>query len=221
MAKPRSKATESIPRGKGKKASKPKPTAPPKPWTAASIQFLTQPELRRLLEVARARSKRDYAMFLIAYRHGLRASEIGMLQRSDFDEKQYRLRITRKKHSLAGVHPLQPDEVKALKAYLRTRNADTPALFLSNRNQPIHRSMLDVLMKKTYGEPAGIPEHKRHFHVLKHSIATHLLDAGADLRFVQDWIGHASIKTTVIYAQLTNRRRDEEARKVFTSPYVV
>jgi site-specific recombinase XerD len=57
--------------------------------------------------------------------------------------------------------------------------------------------------------------------VLKHSIATRLLDAGADLRFVQDWIGHASIKNTVIYAQLTSRRRDEEARKVFTSPYVV
>jgi site-specific recombinase XerD len=61
----------------------------------------------------------------------------------------------------------------------------------------------------------------RHFHALKHSIATHLLDAGADLRFVQDWIGHASIRNTVIYAQLTSRRRDEEARKVFASQYVV
>ena len=55
----------------------------------------------------------------------------------------------------------------------------------------------------------------------KHSIATHLLDAGADLRFVQDWIGHASIRNTVIYAQFTSRRRDEEARKVFASSYVV
>jgi predicted transcriptional regulator len=44
---------------------------------------------------------------------------------------------------------------------------------------------------------------------------------GGDLRFVQDWIGHASIKNTVIYAQLTSRRRDEEARKVFASSYVV
>jgi site-specific recombinase XerD len=74
---------------------------------------------------------------------------------------------------------------------------------------------------KHYGRLAGIPAAKWHFHVLKHSIATHLLDAGADLRFVQDWVGHASIKNTVIYAQLTNRRRDEEARRVFTSPYVV
>ncbi len=74
---------------------------------------------------------------------------------------------------------------------------------------------------KHYGELAEIPASKRHFQVLKHSIATHLLDAGADLRFVQDWVGHASIKNTVIYAQLTSRRCDEEACKVFTSPFVI
>jgi hypothetical protein len=53
------------------------------------------------------------------------------------------------------------------------------------------------------------------------STGRHLLDAGADLRFVQDWIGHASIRNTVIYAQLTSRRRDEEARNVFASQWVV
>jgi site-specific recombinase XerD len=74
---------------------------------------------------------------------------------------------------------------------------------------------------KHYGELAKIPESKRHFHTLKHSIATHLLYAGADRRFVQDWIGHASIGNTVIYAQLTSWRRDEDARKVVTSPYIV
>ncbi len=49
----------------------------------------------------------------------------------------------------------------------------------------------------------------------------HLLDDAADLRFVRDWGGHASIGHTVIYEQLTRRRRDEEARKVFASQYVV
>jgi hypothetical protein len=57
--------------------------------------------------------------------------------------------------------------------------------------------------------------------LVRAATATHLLDAGADLRFVQDWIGHASIRNTVIYAQLTSHRRDEEARKVFASQYVV
>jgi site-specific recombinase XerD len=174
--------------------------------------------MRSLLAVIE--SKRDHALFLIAYRHGLRASEVGKLRVEDLDMDQYRLRIQRLKHSLSGLHPLQPDEVKAIKAYLRTRASQAPSIFLSNRNEPISRRMLDKLMK-TYGEKAELPDTKRHFHCLKHSIATHLLDAGADLRFVQDWIGHASIKNTVIYAQLTSRRRDEEARKVFASQYVV
>jgi integrase len=190
----------------------------PKRWTAASINFLTQDEMRRLLSAID--SKRDYAIMLLAYRHGLRASEVGLLRRGDFDQKQYRIRIHRLKNSLAGIHPLQPDEVKALKAYLKERSSSAPPLFLSRNDTPISRRRLDELIKR-YGERADIPESKRHFHALKHSIATHLLDAGADLRFVQDWVGHASIKNTVIYAQLTSRRRDEEARRVFTSPYVV
>jgi site-specific recombinase XerD len=190
----------------------------PKTWTTANIQFLAQPELRSLLRVITR--KRDRALFLVAYRHGLRASEVGMLQIDDLNLAQQRLTIQRLKGSLAGIHPLRADEVTALKAYLRERKSPSPTLFLSQRGTPISRRQLDTLMKH-YGELADIPVSKRHFHVLKHSIATHLLDAGADLRFVQDWVGHASIKNTVIYAQLTSRRRDEEARKVFASPYVV
>jgi site-specific recombinase XerD len=155
-----------------------------------------------------------------AHRHGLRASEVGMLQTDDLDLKQYRFRIQRLKRSLAGVHTLRPDEVKALKAYLKERDSSAPALFLSRNATPISRRRLDELMKH-YSEQAGIPEGKPHFHALKHSIATHLLDAGADLRFVQDWIGHASIGNTVVYAQLTSRRRDEQARKVFASQHVI
>jgi site-specific recombinase XerD len=190
----------------------------PSPWNATTIHFLTQAEVRALFRVITR--KRDRALFLIAYRHGLRVSEVGLLRVDDLNFAQQRLTIHRVKRSLPGIYPLRADEVTALKAYLRERKSHAPALFLSQRGTPISRRQLDTLMKH-YGEEAGIPTSKRHFHVLKHSIATHLLDAGADLRFVQDWIGHASIKNTVIYAQLTSRRRDEEARKVFTSPYVV
>jgi integrase len=76
-------------------------------WTAASINFLTQDETRRLLDAID--SKRDYAIFLLADRHGLRASEVGMLSTADPDLKQYHLRIYRLKNSLAGLHLLQLD----------------------------------------------------------------------------------------------------------------
>jgi len=190
----------------------------PHTWSATTIQFLTQAELRALFRVITR--KRDRALFLVAYRHGLRASEVGLLHMDDLNFAQQRMTIHRLKRSLPGIYPLRADEVKVLKAYLHERQSPSPTLFLSQRGTPISRRQLDTLMKH-YGELAAIPASKRHFHVLKHSIATHLLDAGADLRFVQDWVGHASIKNTVIYAQLTSRRRDEEARKVFTSPYVV
>jgi type 1 fimbriae regulatory protein FimB len=177
-----------------------------------TIKFLTFDEIRRLLSVIK--SKRDKALFLIGYRHGLRASEIGLLQVGDIDFKKLRLMIHRLKSSYSGEHPLQPDEVKAIKAYLRARDKESPILFTSNRGDAIHRRTLDGLMKK-YGELAKLPNDKRHFHCLKHSIATHLLDAGADLRFVQDWLGHSNIQNTMIYTFLTSASREEKARKIF------
>jgi site-specific recombinase XerD len=144
----------------------------------------------------------------------LRASEVGLLQRNDFDDKQLRLNIHRLKGSLSGVHPLQADEVRILKSFLRSREDSLPYLFPSRKGAPISRAMLDVLIKG-YGEKAKLPDDKRHFHVLKHSIATHLLDTGADIRFVQDWLGHANIQNTVIYAQISVGSREAKARKHF------
>src|SRR2546423_8643811 len=163
-----------------------------------TIHFLTQDELRQLFKVMH--SKRDKAIFLVAYRHGLRASEIGLLQRADVDVKQGRISIHRLKGSISGVYPMQPDVLKAVRSYVRTRADESPYLFVSNRNVPISRFMLHHLMQ-VYGEVAGLPVEKRKFHCLKHSIATHLLDAGADLAFVKDWLGHANIQNTTIYAR--------------------
>jgi site-specific recombinase XerD len=183
-----------------------------------TIHFLTQDELRRLFKVMK--SKRDRAIFLVAYRHGLRASEIGLLQRADVDVKQGRISIHRLKGSISAVYPMQPDVLKAIRSYLRTRTDESPYLFLSNRNVPISRDTLHHLMQ-TYGAVAGLPREKRKFHCLKHSIATHLLDAGADLAFVKDWLGHANIQNTTIYARLTTATLDSTARKVFASHRVV
>ncbi len=177
-----------------------------------TIKFLTLDETRRLF--AGITDKRDKAIFLLAYRHGLRASEIGLLRVSDLDLKRLRVMLHRLKGSLSGEHPLQADEVRTLKAWLKIRDTDSPILFPSRRGLPISRQMLDVLMKG-YGEEAAIPKDKRHFHVLKHSIATHLLDAGAELRFLQDWLGHSNIQNTVIYTALVSTSREQKARQYF------
>jgi type 1 fimbriae regulatory protein FimB/type 1 fimbriae regulatory protein FimE len=177
-----------------------------------TIKFLTLDETRRLFDWII--DKRDKAIFLVAYRHGLRASEVGLLRASDLDLKRFKIMLHRLKGSLSGEHPLQPDEARALKAWLKRRGTDSPILFPSRRGLPISRQMLDVLMKE-YAELAMIPKEKRHFHVLKRSIATHLLDAGADLRFLQDWLGHANIQNTVIYASLVSHSREKKAREYF------
>ena len=72
-----------------------------------------------------------------------------------------------------------------------------------------------------YGEATRLSSEQRKFHCLKHSIATHLLDAGADLAFVKDWLGHANIQNTTIYARLTTATLDSTARKVFASHRVM
>lgn len=82
---------------------------------STTIQFLTQDELRRLFGAIE--SKRDHALFLLAYRHGLRASEVGLLQVDDVDLKRSTIHIHRLKGSLSGIHPMRPDEVKAVLGY--------------------------------------------------------------------------------------------------------
>lgn len=88
-----------------------------------NIHYLTQDEMKRLLEVVK--SKRDKAIFFLAYRHGFRASEIGLLKRTDVDLKKGRIYIQRLKGSYSGEYPLEADEIKILKSYLRTRKVGT------------------------------------------------------------------------------------------------
>ena len=85
---------------------------------------------------------------------------------------------------MSGVYPMSPDTVKLLRSYLKTRNDASPYLFISNRMLPFDRRTLLVLMKK-YGTAAGLPPEKKQFHALKHSIGTHILDAGEDVYFAK------------------------------------
>src|ERR1700749_108286 len=120
------------------KANKRKSTIPKPPEYQATrarrsetIKFLTLDETRRLFAVIT--DKRDKAIFLLTYPHGLRASEIGLLRVSDLDLKRLRVMLHRLKGSLSGEHPLQADEARALKAWLKSRDTDSPILFPSPR----------------------------------------------------------------------------------------
>jgi len=74
---------------------------------------------------------------------------------------------------------------------------------------------------QTYGRLADIPKAKRRFHALRHAIAVHLLDAGADVAFVQDRLGHANIQNTMVYIRYTTVIRDVQTRQLFASHRVV
>jgi len=204
------------------KAPEPKPETRPAKKSRSSpnstagradrIKFLSTDEIKALLNVIS--DLRDKAIFLLAYRYGLRASEVGLLNLDDLILSQRKIFIHRLKGSISKEYSLQPDEVKILKLYLNSRENSSPALFPSSWNEPISRPMLYKLMRR-YGEEAGIPKSKRKFTALKHSIATHLLEAGADLKFVQEWLGHAQIQSTMIYAELVSPARDRKAKELF------
>jgi type 1 fimbriae regulatory protein FimB len=192
----------------------PRPNATPAPERT----FLTQDEVRRLFAVITG--TRDRALFPLAYHHGLRASEVSLLQRQDIHARQGRIYIPRVQGSVSNMYPLQPEDLRRLRAYLRTREDDSPALFISNRGLPLERRSSWDLMQ-TYGERAGIVQEKRLFHALRHAIAVHLLDAGADVAFVQDRLGHANIQNTMVYMRYTTVTRDAQMRHLFASHRVV
>jgi integrase len=182
------------------------------------ITFLSQDEVRRLLAVITG--KRDRALFQLAYHHGLRASEVSLLQRDDIHAKQGRIYIPRVKGSIAKTYPMQPEDVRLVRAYLRTRADDSPYLFISTRGIPLERRSYWDLMQK-YGKVADIPKSKRRFHALRHAIAVHLLDAGADVAFVQDRPGHANIQNTMVYMRYPPVTRDAQTRQLFASHRMV
>lgn len=177
--------------------------------------YLEEDELQKLLSVIKKTDNaRDYALYLVAYNHGLRASEIGLLEVDHINFKTSHIKIQRLKGSNSGEYLMRPEVAKALKKHLRQRPSKSPWLFLSNRGDPISRITLDKSIKK-YGEIAGLPPNKRFFHILKHSIASHLYRAGTDALTIQDWLGWVNIRMVNSYTHISSPTRDSNARKFF------
>jgi type 1 fimbriae regulatory protein FimB len=182
--------------------------------TNQDLHYLTKDETRRLLAKTYVRSVRDHAIWTTAYWHGMRVSEVGLLTPADVRLDAARIYIRRLKGSNSGEYPMSPDEVTAMRAWLKIRKHTPGPLFVSSRGDAISRQRLHNLMR-VYCELADIAHPKNHFHVLRHSIAVHMADMGKDVSVIQDWLGHRSITSTMIYMKITNISRIRTARDIF------
>jgi type 1 fimbriae regulatory protein FimB len=158
--------------------------------------------MKRFLGAARGNrhGPRDYVMMLMAYRHGLRVSELVDLRLWDVDLEAGRLYVRRKKGSLSTHQPIEGDELRALRAWLRLRGQRSDArsgyLFLSERG-PMTRQAVNYLVAQI-SRRAGLPFHV-HPHMLRHSTGYHLADRTGDTGLVREYMGHKNIIHTVRY----------------------
>jgi len=146
---------------------------------------------------------RDAAILELFYSCGLRISELRGLDVRDIDFLGENVRVMGK-GSKERIVPIGGPALAALQRYQREVAVTQGALFLGKNKTRITQQAIDLLLKK-YLKLSSIP-FKISPHKLRHSFATHLLDAGADLRSVQSLLGHASLSTTQIYTHVTKER---------------
>jgi len=149
---------------------------------------------------------RDAAILELFYSSGLRISELLSLNVSDIDFLGETVRVTGK-GSKQRIVPIGGPALSAIQRYRTDAGVTSGPLFVSSHRTRITQQAVDLLLKK-YLKLSSIP-FKISPHKLRHSFATHLLDAGADLRSVQSLLGHASLSTTQIYTHVTKERLKE------------
>lgn len=165
-----------------------------------------KPPLPRVLQVDEAsklvehpESARDRALLEVAYGSGLRVSELVALNVDDVDLQERVVRVRRGKGGKDRVVPLGSEAATAVAELVTLRGLAAGALFLNVRGRRLStRSAYTIVHEGA--ERAGLPD--VHPHALRHTFATHLLSAGADIRAIQEMLGHASLSTTQRYTQL-------------------
>lgn len=192
--------------------------APPR-LPARLPNVLTVHEVGRLLaapDLLTARGNRDRAMLELMYASGLRVSELINLDLGDVDLAHEVVR-TIGKGNKERIVPMGTQAIRSLRSYLLharsllTKGRGGQALFVNRRGGRLTRQGCWKLIKG-YARQAGIPRRMTP-HVLRHSFATHLLEGGADLRAVQEMLGHASISTTQVYTHVTRDHLREVYRQ--------
>ena len=192
----------------------------------STMTYLSSDEVLAVLKTARSRSVRDWSMILLAYRHGLRASQVCGLKLADIDLKAGSVSVRRLKGSLSQVQPLYPhrgqpllDEMNAVRTWLRQRIQDgSDFLFVSQKGGRLSRSQFFRVFQ-AYAEAAGLPAEKRHPHCLKHSLASHLVAGNMNLALIRQALGHRSITSTMQYVGTSDGQAAEAAQAALMRLY--
>lgn len=188
-------------------------------------EYLEPDEINRLLEVARTGEAtrnpvRNYALLLVTFLHGLRASELCNLRVSDVDLKRRVLYVPRLKNGKPAEHPIKAaiqkpfrahNELKAIQDWLTVRESikpETTHLFISEQRRGLSRQNMALLVGKI-AEAAGLGKLAVHGHMLRHSLGYHLVNKGVNIRVVQEYLGHRRIESTVIYTAINPARFNE------------
>jgi integrase/recombinase XerD len=176
---------------------------------------LSPSEAERLIDAAvgtTPRALRDRALVELLYGAGLRVSELVGLGKTDVDLDQRLVRATGKGNK-ERIVPLGRPAADALRRYLARGRPHLdrrrrPELFLNAQGGGLTRAGVFLVLRRL-AEKAGLDPERVHPHLLRHSFATHLLEGGADLRSVQEMLGHADLATTELYTHVSDRRRRE------------
>jgi type 1 fimbriae regulatory protein FimB/type 1 fimbriae regulatory protein FimE len=168
-------------------------------------EYLTEAEVEKLVAAARktTNSTRDTLLVLLTYRHALRVSELVDLRVDQFDLKAATVHVSRAKNGTPGIHGLQGDELRLIRALIR-ENGEQRYLFLSQRNAPLSIDGAQKLIERL-GKAARLP-FPIHIHMLRHSAGYALAGRGVDTRTLQAFMGHRSISNTVIYTAVADKR---------------
>jgi len=171
-----------------------------------SREHLTDGEIEKLMAAAKDNrwGHRDATMILVAYRHGLRVSELVDLRWEQINFNHASLHIRRAKKGTPATHPIIGDEMRALRRLQREQDPKLPFVFTSERGSPFTTAGFARMLERA-GEAAGIGL-KVHPHMLRHACGFALANKGHDTRALQAYLGHRNIQHTVRYTELSPGR---------------
>lgn len=169
-------------------------------------EYLTETEVRKLREAARGNrhGHRDATMILVAYRHGLRVSELVDLRWDQIEFASATLHVRRVKRGAPSTHPIMGDELRALRQLQRDQEPKSPFVFTSERGAPFTTAGFARMVERA-GDGAQLG-FKAHPHMLRHACGYALANKGHDTRSLQAYLGHRNIQHTVRYTELSPAR---------------